>query len=211
MNHGIAGPVEKCRRDSNIGCHRQQECPRFEHREAWGSRFVVMPTSLGQPPAAASGNLRIREQLLEWQGLTERKSAGTKSKFGGVPSDCSLDATDAVNTGLTYLVNAFYEDALEWLLFALEKSQDDPFALFGHGLWLWRMGWFSLAADRFTRAKDGIENYPRKFRLVTFARVDDTSVPRSYAFNPIYPIFNPAECLEQVTRRQAFVSHSLVP
>src|SRR5271165_3585920 len=29
---------------------RRQECPRFEHREAWGSQFVVMPTSLGQPP-----------------------------------------------------------------------------------------------------------------------------------------------------------------
>jgi hypothetical protein len=50
MNNGIAGPVEKWRRDSKIGCHQQQECPRFEHREAWGSRFVVMPTSAGQPP-----------------------------------------------------------------------------------------------------------------------------------------------------------------
>ena len=39
MHNGMAGPVENWRRDSNIGCHRRQECPRFEHRETWGSRF----------------------------------------------------------------------------------------------------------------------------------------------------------------------------
>ncbi len=33
-----------------ITCRRLQECPRFEPREAWGSQFVVMSTSLGQPP-----------------------------------------------------------------------------------------------------------------------------------------------------------------
>lgn len=160
---------------------------------------------------AASQESSIREQLFRWQGLMKPVSGREGLFFGPVPEDCQLDVTDAVNRGFTYFVNAFYLDALEWFLFALTKQPADPFALFGHGLYLWRTAWFSLASEKFQLARDGIAKYPREFRYVSFSRFDETCPPRSYMFADLYPIFNPGECLDRVTRRQPFVSHVVAP
>jgi tetratricopeptide (TPR) repeat protein len=158
-----------------------------------------------------SGDPSIREQFFQWQHLMEPVSEGKGTAFGAIPDNCNLDVTDAVNRGLTYLVNGFYNDALEWFLFALAKTPTDPFALFGHGLYLWRIGCFALAAERLELAKSGIENYPTEFRFVSFSRFDDTCPPRSYDVDSNYPIFNPRECLDQVKRLQPFVSYVLIP
>jgi tetratricopeptide (TPR) repeat protein len=161
-------------------------------------------------PLAATDGL-IREHLDRWQGLFLRGYGPWTPRFGTVPNNCDLDVTDAVNRGLIFLANALYHDAREWLLFALEKAPRDPFALFGHGLFLWRQSWFSLATERLELAKDALEKYPAEFRFVTFARVDETCEPRSYAFNPLYPIFNIAECIERLASREPFVSYAIIP
>ncbi|HEX3470512.1 MAG TPA: hypothetical protein VHT28_04955 [Silvibacterium sp.] len=154
---------------------------------------------------------RIREPLTEWRNLMERGESRTGVLLGGVPDDCELSLAQVVNHGFSYLVNAFYEDALEWFLFALAKTETDPFALFGHGLCLWQRGMFSLAANRLKRAKDTIENYSAEPRFLGFFRYDDTCASRSYRYDPMYQIFNPGECLAQVTKLQPFVSHVLAP
>jgi tetratricopeptide (TPR) repeat protein len=161
-------------------------------------------------PLAATNDL-IREHLHRWQGLLSPGYGPWTPRFGTVPNNCDLDVTDAVNRGLIFLANALYHDAREWLLFALEKAPRDPFALFGHGLFLWRQGWFSLATKRLELAKDALESYPAEFRFVTFARIDETCEPRSYRFNPLYPIFNIADCIERVESREPFVSYAIIP
>jgi tetratricopeptide (TPR) repeat protein len=160
---------------------------------------------------AASQDSSVREQFFLWQGLMEPVSGRKGLFFGPIPEDCQLDVTDAVNRGFTYFVNAFYEDALEWFLFAQTRGPADPFALFGHGLCLWRTAWFSLAAEKFQLARIGLEKYPREFRFVCFSRFDETCPPRSYQSDDLYLIFNPSECLDRVNRRQPFVSHVVVP
>jgi len=161
-------------------------------------------------PLAATDGL-IRQHLDRWHGLLLRGYGLWTPRFGIVPDDCDLDVTDAVNRGLIFLANALYYDAREWLLFALEKAPRDPFALFGHGLFLWRQGWFSLATERLELAKDALETYPAEFRFVTFVRIDETCEARSYGFNPLYPIFNIADCIERVASREPFVSHAILP
>jgi hypothetical protein len=146
------------------------------------------------------------------ESLSSDAGDGTwNPRFGIASADCTLEVTDAVNRGLTFLVNAMYEDAREWLLFALEKSPRDPFALFGHALVLWRLEWFSLAAERLEVAKDALEKYPAEFRFVQFGRNDETCESRSYGFNPLYPIFNIEDCLERIATREPFVSYALIP
>jgi hypothetical protein len=46
-----SGSLENCRASAKkIFRPQQQECPDFEHHEVWGSRFIVVSASLGQPP-----------------------------------------------------------------------------------------------------------------------------------------------------------------
>ena len=156
-------------------------------------------------------NVVISAHLSRWQGLFSRGCGKWTPRFGAVPDDCDLDVSDAVNRGLTFLVSALYHDAREWLLFALEKSPQDPFALFGHALFLWRQGWIALAAERLKLAKDALEKYGDEFRLVQFARIDETCEARSYHFDPLYPIFNIGDCLERTRSREPFVSSAIAP
>lgn len=159
----------------------------------------------------ALDNEVIRQQLDSWRGMLSRGYGRWMPQFGAAPENCDLDVTDAVNRGLTFLVNGLYHDAREWLLFALEKGPHDPFALFGHALFLWQVGWFSLAAMRLHLAKEALAKYPTAFRFVLFNRMDEMCAARSYHFNPFYPIFNIGECLERVTSREPFVSFAIVP
>jgi tetratricopeptide (TPR) repeat protein len=158
---------------------------------------------------AAREDEHLRRELDSWTTLMTNLAETRKPLFADTADE--LDPVDSVNRGLTYLVNAFYDDANWWFLNALTKAPADPFAIFGHALVLWRYGWFALAMARLEEAKGGIENYPREFRFVTFARDDQTCPPMNYKTNPIYPIFSPNECLEQVSVLQPFVSHAIAP
>jgi tetratricopeptide (TPR) repeat protein len=130
--------------------------------------------------------------------------------LGGVPEQTDCDAARAVSKGFSYLANSCYPDALEWILFGLSKDPADPFGLFAHGLWLWSSGLNALAADRLRLAIDGLEGGHRQ-RSLGLMRHDETAPPRSYAFNPLYLIYNPRECLSQVLSGRGFVSSMVFP
>jgi tetratricopeptide (TPR) repeat protein len=153
----------------------------------------------------------IKGPLTHWRNMMQPGGGREGVYFGGVPEDCDLGVPEIVNRGFGYLANAFYEDALQWLLFALVKDPADPFALFGHALCLWQKNMFVLAADRLRLAIARMEEYASKFRFLGFSRLDETAPARSYRFDPIYMIFNPGECLSQVLSLQGFVSHVLIP
>lgn len=152
----------------------------------------------------------LAEPLALWQSWMVLGGKRTGTYFGPIPDDCPFDVVRAVNRGFTFFANAFYEDALQWLLFGLTKSESDPFAVFGHALCLWEKGMFALAADQLRLAIERIRDRSEP-RFLGFMRWDDSCPPRSYTYDPRYLIFNPAECLERVTKRESFVSHILLP
>jgi len=149
--------------------------------------------------------------LAHWRNMMQSGGKREGLFFGDIPESCDLDVPRIVNRGFAYLANAFYEDALQWLLFALSKDAGDPFAIFGHALCLWQMNMFTLAAERLRLAMARIEDYSSTFRFLGFSRFDETAPARSYRYDPIYMIYNPGECLSQVLNLQGFVSHTLIP
>lgn len=153
----------------------------------------------------------INVPLTYWQNMMQPGGKREGLYFGSIPEDCDLDVPEIVNRGFAYLANAFYEDALQWMLFALAKDPEDPFAIFGHALCLWQKNMFVLAEDRLRLAIARIEEHSSKFRFLGFSRFDETAPARSYRYDPIYMIFNPGECLSQVLSLQGFVSHLLIP
>ncbi len=166
----------------------------------------------------ASGDAEISHQLTIWRGLLLLKhSRSDPCLFARPECEPGLDACAVSSRGLTLFVNALYPDALRWLLFALELTPSDPFALFGYALVLWKMCYWALAANNMEKAITALNAYPKQFRQISFARADETCPARSYGFDavqgltPPYPIFDMSECLARIRRRDPYVSQAIIP
>ena len=169
-----------------------------------------MARGRGEDALSLLGNHPENEvQLKYWRDLLQ--PAGRHTKLTKSLLKRPYNPLDCVNLGLMFLVNALYREATYWLGVGLKAAPDDPFGILGHAFLLWSLGWFNLAADRFRKAERGIREYPHEFRFLIFGRIDSTSAPRSYEHNPMYLLFNPEECLQEVNRRQPFVSAAVFP
>jgi len=149
----------------------------------------------------------------EWLDISGRRGLHVaRPVFRGPDEEPLSSLADEVNRGFVLLANALYFEALRWFTAALAHgSRRDPFALFGHGLTLWRMGAFGIGRRSLEAAIEALKVYPREYRWLTFARDDPTSEPRSYLENPIYPIFDMNECLTRAARCENFNRHDILP
>jgi len=154
-------------------------------------------------------NSIIKENLKNWRILLGMEIEPSDPLFGDDDYE-SLDMPGTVNRGFSLFVNAIYKLALRYFNLALKQSPSDPFALFGQALTLWKFRRFGLAKRQIDKAINSLEKY-QEFRNLLFCRSDEYEPPKSYCYNPIYPIFNMKYCKGFIERLDPFVSYVIVP